>query len=154
MSLYHWAVHPRRRKHKLFTIGSKLKPFKPKLDFFYQNSQPLHDFMQKKTENLECVQYENFDFTDSLKNNVPKCLLVFYNSWEVICNSKAFVDIALAGRHRGLITFYIEQNIFQPSKLRREAELQSTQIVLFNSPCDVRQVSTLSPQLALGSDRV
>ena len=36
---------------------------------FYQHSQPPCDDMQKKIENLEFVQCENFDFTDSLKNN-------------------------------------------------------------------------------------
>ena len=76
-------------------------------------------------------------------------MLIFDDSCEEICNSKAFVDIATAGRHRGLSTIYIKHNLFQ-SKLSRDVELQNTNIVLFKSPCDVMQVSTLNAQLSLG----
>ena len=57
--------------------------------------------MQKDLDNLEFVQVVTFEFIDSLKNNGPKYLLIFDNSCEKICNSKAFVGIATAGRHRG-----------------------------------------------------
>ena len=57
--------------------------------------------MQKEIENLELVRGVNFEFIDSSKNNCKKYLLIFDDSCEEICNSKAFVDIATAGRHRG-----------------------------------------------------
>ena len=78
----------------------------------------------------------------------------FDDSCEKIWNSKAFVDIATAGRHRGLSTIYIKHNFFQQSKLGRDVELQNTHIVLFKSPRDVMQVTTLSTQLGLGSELV
>ena len=81
-------------------------------------------------------------------------MLIFDNSCEEICNSKAFVDIATAGRHRGLSNLYIKHNLFHQSKLGRDVELQNTHIVLFKSPRDVMQVSTLSAQLGLGSELV
>ena len=68
--------------------------------------------------------------------------------------SKAFVDIATAGRHRGLSTIYIKHNLFHQSKLGRDVELQNTHIVLFKSPRDVMQVTTLSTQLGFGSELV
>ena len=67
---------------------------------------------------------------------------------------KAFVDIATAGRHRGLSTIYIKHNVFHQSKLGRDVELQTTHIVLFKSPRDVLQVTTLGTQLGLGSELV
>ena len=79
-------------------------------------------------------------------------MLIFDDSCEEICNSKAFVDIATAGRHRGLSTIYIKHNFFHQSKLVRDVELQNTHIVLFKSPRDVMQVTTLSTQLGLGSE--
>ena len=79
---------------------------------------------------------------------------VFIYSCEEICNSKAFVDIATAGRHRGLSTIYIKHNFFHQSKLGRDVELQNTHIVLFKSPRDVMQVTTLSSMLGLGSELV
>ena len=90
--------------------------------------------MQKEIENLEFVQGVNFEYFDSLKNNGTKYLLIFDDYCEETCNSKAFVDIVTAGRHRCLSTFYIKHNIFHQSKLGRDVELQNTHIVLFKSP--------------------
>ena len=109
---------------------------------------------KNKIENFVFVQGVNFDFIDSLKNNGTKYLPIFDASCEEICNPKAFVDIATAGRHRGLSTIYIKHNLFHQSKLGRDVELQNTHIVLFKSPRDVMQVTTLSTQLGLGSELV
>ena len=108
--------------------------------------------MQKEIENLELVRRVNFEFIDSLKNNGTKYLLNFDDTCEEICNSKAFADIATAGRHQGLSTIYIKHNLFHQSKLGRDVDLQNTHIVLFKSPRDVMQVTTLSTQLGLGSE--
>ena len=81
-------------------------------------------------------------------------MLKFDDSCEEICNSKAFVDIATAGRHRGLSTIYIKHSLFHQSKLGRDVDLQNTHIVRFKSPRDVIQVTTLSTQLCLGSELV
>ena len=72
--------------------------------------------MQKEIENLEFVQGVNFEFIDSLKNKLlfkSNYLLIFDDSCEDICNSKAFVDIATTGRHRGLSKNYIKHNLFR-----------------------------------------
>ena len=145
------------RKSQLIYNRLKIGTFQPKFDkiyFFYQHLQPLYDVMQKEIENLEFVQGVNFEFIDSVKNNGTKYLLIFNDSCEEICNSKDFVDIATAGRHRGLSTIYIKHNLFHQSKLGRDVELQNTHIVLFKSPRDVMQVTTLSTQLGLGSELV
>ena len=97
-------------KWQLIYNWLKIGTFQPKFDkiyFFHEQSQPLYDVMQKEIENLEFVRGVNFEFFDSLKNNGTKYLLIFDDSGEEICNSKAFVDIATAGGHRGLSTIYI-----------------------------------------------
>ena len=94
-------------KSQLIYNWLKVGTFQPKFDkiyFFYQHSQPLYDVMQKEIENLEFVRGVNFEFIDSLKNNGTKYLVIFDASCDEICNSKAFVDIATAVRHRGLST--------------------------------------------------
>ena len=68
--------------------------------------------MQKEIENVEFVQWANFEFIDILKNNGTKYLLKFDDSFAEIWNSKVFVDIATTGRHRGLSTFYTKHNFF------------------------------------------
>ena len=110
--------------------------------------------MQKEIESLEFVRGINFGFNGSLKNNGTKYLLIFDDACEEICNSKAFVDIATAGRHRGLSKIYSKHNLFHQSKLGRDVELQNTHIVPFKSLRDVMQVTTLSTQLGLSSELV
>ena len=144
-------------KSQLSYSWLKIGKFQPKFDkiyFFYQHSQPLYDVIQNEIENLEFVQRVNFEFIDSLKNIGTEYLLMFDESCGEICTSKAFVDIATAGRHRGLSTIYINHNLFHQSKLGRDVELQNTHIVLFKSPRDVMQVTTVSTQLGLGSELV
>ena len=68
--------------------------------------------MQKEIENLEFGQGVNFEFINSLKINGTMYLLIFDDSCGEICNSKAFVDIVTAGRHRGLSTIYIKHIFF------------------------------------------
>ena len=70
------------------------------------------------------------------------------------CNSKVFVDIATAGRHRGLSTIHKKHNVFHQSKLGRDGELQNTHIVLLRSLRDVMQVSKVGAQLGFGSKLV
>ena len=108
--------------------------------------------MQKEIKDLEFVQGVIFEFIDSLKDIGTKYLLKFDNNCEEICKSKAFVDIATAGRHRGLSPIYIKHNLFHQSKLGRDVELQITHIALFKSPRDVMKVTTLGAQLGLGSE--
>ena len=110
--------------------------------------------MQKEIKNLEFVQGVNFEIIDSLQHNGTKYLLIFDDSCEEICNSKAFVDIARAGRHRFLRTIYIKHNLFHQSKLGKDVEIQNTHIVFFKSPGDVMQRTTLGAQLGLDSELV
>ena len=113
--------------------------------------------MQKVVKSHEFFQGVNFEVVASLKKQrykVLNYLLIFDDSCEKICNSKAFVDNATAGGHRVLSTIYNKHNLFHPSNLGRDVELQNTHIVLFESPRDVMQVTTLSTQLGLGSGLV
>ena len=114
-------------KSQLIYNWLKIGIFQPNFDkiyFFNQHSQPHYNVMQNEIENLEFVRGVNFEFIDSLKNNGTKYLLTFDDSCEEICNSKAFVDIATAGRHRGLSTISIKHNLFHQSKPGRDVELQ------------------------------
>ena len=124
-------------KSQLIYNWLKIGAFQPKFHnffYFYQHSQPVYDLMQKEIEILDFVQGVNFEFIDSLRNNGTKYLLIFNDTCEEICNSKAFVDIATAGIHRGLSAIYIKHNLFHQSKIGRDAELQKIHIVLFKSP--------------------
>ena len=104
--------------------------------------------MQK---NLKFIQGVDFELIENIPNNGTKYLLIFDDSFEEISNSKQFVKVATAGRHRGPNTIYIKHNLIHQSKLGRDVELQNTYIVLFKSPRDILQINTLNQQLVLGS---
>ena len=115
----------------------KIGIIRPKFDkiyFPYQHSQLLYDVLQREIEKRVFVKEVNFEFIDSLRNNGEKYLLLFDDSCKENCNSKAFIDIATAGSHRGLSTTYIKHNFFLQSELGREVELQNTHIIVFKSP--------------------
>ena len=66
-------------KSQLLSNWLKIGTFQSKFDKIYSfcgHSQPLYDVMQKEIENLEFVLGVNFEFTDSLKNNGTKYLLI------------------------------------------------------------------------------
>ena len=100
---------------QLVKIGT-IQPRFDKIYFFYQHSQPLYDVMQKEIENLEFVQGVNFEIIDSLKNNGTKYLLIFDDSCEEICNSKAFLtlpplgDIGVSAQSTLNTTFFTRAN--------------------------------------------
>ena len=100
------------------------------------------------------MQGLNFEFIDSIKNNGTKFLLIIDDYCEKICNSEAFVDNASPGKFQCQGNIYLKHNLLHQSKLGRNVELQSTHIVLFKSPRDVMQVTTLGAQLSLGSELV
>ena len=79
--------------------------------------------LKEEIENLEFVQDVNVDFSEWLQSNDTKYLFIFDDSCREICNSKVSVDIAIVGRHRGLITIYIKHILFLRSKLGRDFEL-------------------------------
>ena len=108
----------------------------------------------KRMKILSFVQCVNFDFIDSVKNNGTKYLLFFDYSFDKICNSKPFVDIATAGRHRGLSTIYIKPKFFHQSKLGWGVELRNMHIFLCKSARNKMQVTTFVAQLGLGSELV
>ena len=86
-----------------------------------------------------------------MKNNGTKYLLFFDDSRKKICNSKAFVDIVTAGRHRGLRIIHIEHTLFQQNKHGRDVELLDHANCSFQVSREMMQVNTLSSQLGLGS---
>ena len=89
-----------------------------KIFYFYQHCQPSYGRMQRK--NLKFIQGVDFELIENLPNNETKYVLNFDDSCEEILNSKHFVKIATAERHRGLNTIYIKQNqTWNKSKKKR-----------------------------------
>ena len=155
VSLYHWSVRPRLESHNVWLkIGSFWTKFDKIYFFLWKLPSILRCYARKDWKSVVCSRCKvlKFEFIDSLKNSGKKYFLIFENSCVEICNSKAFVHFATAGKHRALSTIYIKRNLFHQRKLGRDVELQNAHIVLLKFPREVMQVNTLSAQLGLGSE--
>ena len=81
-----------------------------------------------------------FEFVDSLDfemiETLQYCLLNFNNSCEEIYQRKNVVKIAVSGRHRGMHFTFVKHNLFHQKRWSRTVDLNTSHIVLFNSPSD------------------
>ena len=85
--------------YQWLTIGT----FQPQFDkiFYFFQHQPIYDSMKKSVEHIQFLEGADFEFINSLKNDGTKYLLIFDDSFDEICSSKAFVKVATAGRAKG-----------------------------------------------------
>ena len=144
-------------KSQLLYNWLKIGTFQPKFDkiYFFINILNLFTMLCKKNGKSGVCAWSKLWIYWFVKKQRYKVLVNFWRfMWKDLQfkKSKAFVDIATAGRRRGLSTFYIKHNLFHQSKLGRDVELQNTHIALFKSPRDVMKLTTLSKQLGLGSE--
>ena len=68
--------------------------------------------MSKNIKNVLFIKKVDFELIQSLPNNGSKYFLIFDDFCEEIVSSKNFVEIATAGKHKGLSTIYIKHNLF------------------------------------------
>ena len=106
--------------------------------------------MMQSIADIEFIQGVDFDLIDNLPADGTKYLLIFDDSLDILSKSEKFNGIATASRHRNLNCVYIKHNLFHKNKTGRDAELQTTHIVLFKSTRDVQQINILGRQLGLG----
>ena len=99
---------------------------------------------------IEIIQGIDFELIENLPAGSTKYLLIFDDALDILSKSEKFSAIATAGRHRNLNFVYVNQNLFHKNKTGRDAELQTTHIVLFKSRRDVQQIDILGKQLGLG----
>ena len=99
----------------------KIGTFEPKFDKMFFLINIINLIKNKcKEKNLNLYKLMTLNGFKILLNNGTKYLLIFDDSCEKISNSKQFVKVATAGRHRGLNTIYIRHNLFHQSRLGRD----------------------------------
>lgn len=127
--------------HKMLR-GPTFYPKFEKIYFFYREYQNLYKELQKDVD-VEFIACIDFDFIEKLSD----CLLVFDDSCEEIYQDPRFLKIAISGRHKKLHVIFIKHNLFHQSKNARTIDLNTTHVVLFNSPRDVNQITYFGKQL-------
>ena len=90
----------------------------------------MTQLFKKKVECLEVVHGLNFEFIDPPENKGRKYSLTSDNSFDELCNLKAFFDTPTVGGQHGFDSIHMKNNSLQQTKIRRDAGLQDTHIVL------------------------
>ena len=119
----------------------QMKTFQTSFDqilYFYKHFHTIYYTMMQSIAAIEFIQGVDFELIENLLAEGTKYLLIFDDSLDILSKLETFNAIATAGRHRNLNFVYIKHNLFHKIKTGRDAELQTTHIVLIISPRDVQ----------------
>ena len=134
----------------------QIKTFQPSFDrllHFFRHFQTIYDTMIQSIADKEFIRGVDFELIENLPNNGAKFWLKFDDSLDILSRSEKFNTMATAGRHRNLNCVFINHNLFHKNRTGRDAELQTTHIVLFKSFRDVQQIDILGRQQGLGKNQ-
>ena len=74
-------------------------------------------------------------------------MLIFDDSCEGIYQDKNFAKTAVTGRHRGNNCIFVKHDLYHQSKWSRTIDLNTTHIILVNSPRGTQQIEYLGRKL-------
>ena len=130
------------------------KIFSPSFDkiiYFYKHYQQyygtiLMDCQSKHVDN-DFIQGLEWNFLQRAEAQKKRILLVLDDLFDEAAQSKDFLALVVAGRHRNVHLMVLRHNLFQRTRNSKTIDLNVTQIVLFNSPRDSQQIGVLGRQL-------
>ena len=135
-------------------ICNQEKFFSPSLDkiiYFCNLYQQYYD-----TNSMECdFKHVDIDFVHGLEWNYlqkaeaqrKRNLLVFDDLFDEAAQSKEFLALVVAGRHRNVQMILLGNNLFQQRENSKTIDLSVTHQLLFDSPGDSEQIGFLGCQL-------
>ena len=122
-----------------------------KIIYFYRYWQPVYDeFLKRLTSSkITFIQGTSPGVISDVveKSGGTKTLLIFDDSCEEILQSVEFVNLATAGRHKGLHVIFIKHNLFQQGKYSVTVDKNTTHIVLMKSPRIGKQLQILGREI-------
>ena len=101
---------------------------------------------QSKHVDIEFIQGIEWNFLQKAEAQ-KRILLALDDLFDEAAQSKDFLALVVAGRHRNVHLMVLRHNLFQGTKNSKTIDLIVTQIVLFNSPRDSEQIGVLGRQL-------
>ena len=126
----------------------KIHPFDHKIEkiyYYFMQNQPLYRDIKKENPGIH--------FIHGLPTNFPShknepTLVILDDMINEMTDGKKIVDLFIRDSHHKNITcILISQNLFFNHKQYRLLSLQANYLILFRTPRDMSQVSTLSRQL-------
>ena len=135
-------------------IVNQEKLFSPSFDkiiHFYKHYQQYYGTIlmdcQSNHVDIEFIQGLEWNFLQKAEAQKKRILLVLDDLFDEAAQSKDFLALVVAGRHRNVHLMVLRHNLFQRTKNSKIIDLNVTQIVLFNSPRDSEQIGVLGRQL-------
>ena len=133
-------------------IVNQEKKFSPSFDkiiYFYIHYRQYYgtiSMCQSKHVDIEFIQSLEWNFMQKAEAQ-KRILLVLDDLFDEAAQSKDFLTLVVAGRHRNVHLMVLRHKSFQRTKNSKAIDLNVTQIILFNSPRDSEQIGVLGRQL-------
>ena len=114
-----------------------------KLFYFYKHYEqyygPILMDCQYKHVDIEFIQGLEWNFLQKAQSQ-KRILLVLDDLFDEAAQSKDFLALVVAGRHRNVHLMVLRHNFFQGTKNSKTIDLNVTHITLFNIPRDSEQI--------------
>ena len=128
--------------------------FKPPFDkflYFYNHFQPKYESlsirMMGEKNSIEFYQGINWSAIDKCEAQKLRTMVVIDDLYQQASQDEKFLELVLSGRHRNVHLITMKHNLYQQTKNSKTIDLNISQLILFNSPRDVEQISTLGRQM-------
>ena len=135
-------------------ISSQEKNFRPSFDriiYFYKHNQDSYEKFRfecsTKAVDLDLVEGLEWNAVERSEASKQRTLVVIDDLYDEAAQSKKFLDLVIAGRHKNVHLMVLRHNLFQQCKNSETIDLNVTQMILFNSPRDLEQIGILGRQL-------
>ena len=135
-------------------ISNQEKIFRPSFDriiYFHKHNQESYEKLRfecsTKAVDLDLVQGLEWNAVERSEALKQRTLVVIDDLYDEAAQSKEFLDLVIAGRHKNVHLMVLRHNLFQQCKSSKTIDLNVTQMILFNSPRDLEQIGILGRQL-------
>ena len=135
-------------------ISKQEKIFRPsfvRIIYFYKHNQEAYKKLRfecsTKAVDLDLVQGLEWNAVGRSEALKQRNLVVIDDLYDEAAQSKEFLDLVIAGRHKNVHLMVLRHNLFQQCKNSKTIDLNVTQMILFNSPRDLEQIGILGRQL-------
>ena len=127
------------------------RPFFDRIIYFYKHGQDSYEKLKAgcstKAVDLELVQGLEWNVLERSEALKQRTLVVIDDLYDEAAQTKEFLDLVIAGRHKNVHLMVLRHNLYQQSKNAKTIDLNVTQMILFNSPRDLEQIGILGRQL-------
>ena len=96
---------------------------------------------------IEFHQGINWSAIDKCEAQKLRTMVVIDDLYQQARQDEKFLDLVVSGRHRNIHLITMKHNLYQQTKNSKTIDLNISQLIQFNSPRDVEQISTLGRQM-------